>query len=195
AGNSTVVRFIVDNDKESVDKDTEALRIEFAPGDRPDWVSKDISLTDLGYYGSDVKWSSSHEDILSAEGKVTPPTVDTEVTLTVTITKGDYTLEKTFTVVVVADPIKPVVVLLGSSNVIVEQGQIYVELGAQAIDNMDGDITDRVVMSGFIDTEKIGKYTLIYTVSDLAGNIAQVERTVTVVKPSTPASTVVQVDG
>ena len=195
AGNSTVVRFTVDNDKESVDKDTEALRIEFAPGDRPDWVSKDISLTDLGYYGSDVKWSSSHEDILSAEGKVTPPTVDTEVTLTVTITKGDYTLEKTFTVVVVADPIKPVVALLGSSNVIVEQGQIYVELGAQAIDNMDGDITDRVVMSGFIDTKKIGKYTLIYTVSDLAGNIAQVERTVTVVKPSTPASTVVQVDG
>lgn len=195
AGNSTVIRFKVDNDKESVDKDTAALHPNYIPGDHSEWVSGDISLIKEGFYGSEVKWSSSNGDILSADGKVIPPTVDTEVTLTATITKGDYTLEKTFTVIVIADPVKPVIVLNGSSNVVVEQGQIYVEQGAQATDNIDGNITDEVVMSGFIDTQTIGVYTLVYTVTDQAGNTAQVERTVTVVKATTPASTIIQVDG
>ncbi|OUS70620.1 hypothetical protein B1748_28145 [Paenibacillus sp. MY03] len=195
AGNSTVITFVVDYDKESVDKDTAALELGFAPGDHPGWVSADISLSDKGFFDSEIEWTSSHEDILSADGKVTPPLVDTEVTLTAKITKGDYTLEKTFTVLVMADPVKPVIALNGSSNVIVEQGQIYVEQGVQAIDNIDGNITDKVTMSGFIDTKTIGVYTLIYTVSDQAGNITQVERTVTVVKPAVPASTIIQVDG
>jgi len=195
AGNSAVVKITVDFDKESVEKDTAALHLSYVPGDHPEWVSTDILLSEKGFYGSDIKWTSSHEDILSGEGKVTPPTVDTEVTITATITKGDYTLEKTFTVLVIADPVKPVIALNGSSNVIIEQGQIYVELGAQAIDNIDGNITDKVVMSGFIDTKKLGVYTLTYTVSDKAGNIAQVERTITVVKASMPASTIIQVDG
>ena len=195
AGNSTVIEFTVDNDKESVDKDTAALHLSYIPGDHSEWISDDISLSEEGFYGSEIKWSSNHEDILSPDGKVTPPKVDTEVTLTATISKGDYTLEKTFTVIVIADPVKPVIVLNGSSNVIVEQGQIYVELGAQAIDNIDGNITEKITMGGFIDTKTIGVYTLVYIVSDNAGNIAQVERTVTVIKPSTPASTIIQVDG
>ncbi|URN95416.1 MAG: S-layer homology domain-containing protein [Candidatus Pristimantibacillus lignocellulolyticus] len=195
AGNSTVITFIVDNDKESVEKDTAALQVGFAPGDHPEWVSTDISLSDLGFFDSEIEWTSSHEDILSAEGKVTPPTVNTEVTLTATITKGDFKLEKTFTVLVIADPVKPVIALNGSSNVIVEQGQVYVEQGVQAIDNKDGNITENVVMSGFIDTKTIGVYTLVYTVSDKAGNMTQVVRTVTVVKPFIPASTIIHVDG
>ncbi|MHA7965443.1 immunoglobulin-like domain-containing protein [Paenibacillus sp. CAU 1782] len=195
AGNSTVITFVVDYDKESVDKDTAALELGFAPGDHPEWVSTDISLGNKGFFDSEIQWTSSHEDILSVDGKVTPPLVDTEVTLTAKITKGDFTLEKTFTVLVMADPVKPVIALKGSSNVIVEQGQIYVEQGVQAIDNIDGNITDKVTMSGFIDTKTIGVYTLIYTVSDQAGNITQVQRTVTVVKPSVPASTIIQVDG
>ncbi|REK71333.1 immunoglobulin-like domain-containing protein [Paenibacillus paeoniae] len=195
AGNSTVITFVVDYDKESVDKDTAALELGFAPGDHPEWVSTHISLSDKGFFDSEIEWTSSHKDILSVDGKVTPPLVDTEVTLTAKITKGEYTLEKTFTVLVMADPVKPVIALNGSRNVIVEQGQIYVEQGVQANDNIDGNITDKVTMSGFIDTKTIGVYTLIYTVSDQAGNITQVERTVTVVKPSVPASTIVQVDG
>ncbi|MCR8659836.1 immunoglobulin-like domain-containing protein [Paenibacillus endoradicis] len=195
AGNVTVVKITVDYDKESVEKDTAALQLGFAPGDHLEWVSTDITLSDEGYFGSDIKWSSSHEEILSSEGKVTAPSVDTVVTLTATITKGDYTLEKTFIVHVIADPVKPVIVLNGSSNIIVEQGKIYVELGVQAIDNIDGNITDKVTMSGYIDTKTVGVYTLIYTVSDNAGNVAQIERTVTVVKPSIPASTIIHVDG
>lgn len=195
AGNSKVIEFTVDNDKESVDKDTAALDISYIPGDHDKWISGDISLSEEGFYGSEIKWSSSHEDVLSPDGKVSAPQVNTEVTLTATITKGDYTLEKTFTVKVIADPVKPVIVLNGSSNVIVEQGQIYVELGAQAIDNIDGNITEKIATGGYIDTKTIGVYTLVYTVSDKAGNTAQVERTITVVKPSTPASTIIEVDG
>jgi len=195
AGNSTIIEFTVDYDKESVDKDKEALQLGFVPGDHREWVSGDISLSDLGFYGSEIKWSSSHEDILSADGKVKAPKVNTEVTLTATITKGEFTVEKSFTVLVIADPVKPVIILNGSNNVTVEQGKIYVEAGAQAIDNIDGIITDQIAISGFIDTKTIGVYVLIYTVSDQAGNTAQIERTVTVVKASIPTSTIVQVEG
>lgn len=55
-----------------------------------------------------------------------------------------------------------------------------------AVDDVDGDVADRIVITGEADTEKEGTYTLTYTVKDAAGNEASAERTVTVVKKSTP---------
>lgn len=54
-----------------------------------------------------------------------------------------------------------------------------------AVDDVDGDVADRLVITGEADTEKEGAYTLTYTVKDAAGNEASAERTVTVVKKST----------
>ena len=50
----------------------------------------------------------------------------------------------------------------------------------QAEDDADGDVSDRVVIEGSVDTGKVGTTTLTYTVSDEWGNVAKKERYVTV---------------
>jgi len=77
----------------------------------------------------------------------------------------------------------PVLTLNGDSTIIVKQGDPYVELGATATDNVDGDLTDQIEVSGDVDTSTIGSYTVTYTVSDSVGNESTVERIVEVVEP------------
>jgi hypothetical protein len=48
-------------------------------------------------------------------------------------------------------------------------------------DNVDGDITSRVVVAGVVNVNTAGTYVITYNVSDAAGNAAkQVTRSVTV---------------
>lgn len=77
----------------------------------------------------------------------------------------------------------PVITLNGYDPIIVKQGDPYVEPGATSEDNYDGDLTDKIEISGDVDTSAIGTYTVTYTVSDSVGNVATVERTVNVVEP------------
>src|SRR5690606_23952038 len=78
---------------------------------------------------------------------------------------------------------EPVITLKGDNPMIVKQGDPYVEPGATAKDNFDGDVSDKIEISGDVDTSTIGTYTVTYTVSDSVGNVATVERTVNVVEP------------
>lgn len=194
AGNSTVISFVVDNDEESATKDQQALQLQYALGDSAAWISKDIVLETEGLFGSHIIWSSSDETLISSTGQVTNGIVDTLVTLTATITKGLITLTKAFDVLVIADPVSPIISLIGSSIVTVEQGELYVDFGAQAVDNVDGNITDNITIQGVVDTNRLGTYKLIYKVNDKAGNIAQVERQINVVKATKPANTIVTVE-
>lgn len=54
--------------------------------------------------------------------------------------------------------------------------------GIQAIDDLEGDITSRLEVSGQVNNQEAGEYQIVYTVSDNAGNIAKVVRKVTVVE-------------
>ena len=55
------------------------------------------------------------------------------------------------------------------------------DAGASATDNVDGDITAKIVVTGEVNSSVAGTYTLTYNVSDAAGNAAQsVSRTVEV---------------
>ena len=78
------------------------------------------------------------------------------------------------------DPIPPVLELVGGESLVVTRGQTFQDPGCVATDNCDGDITDWVTVSGQVDAEKLGSYTLQYKVTDTYGNEAVVERTVTV---------------
>ena len=51
---------------------------------------------------------------------------------------------------------------------------------ASAIDNLDGDVTSKVNVSGSVNTSKAGSYTVNYTVTDNAGNTANASAKVTV---------------
>ncbi|MEK6154664.1 immunoglobulin-like domain-containing protein [Flavobacteriaceae bacterium 3-367] len=78
----------------------------------------------------------------------------------------------------------PVITLNGDATVDLNLGDpAYVDAGATATDNVDGDISGSIVVGGdTVDTNVAGTYTITYNVSDAAGNAAtEVTRTVNVV--------------
>ena len=105
------------------------------------------------------------------------------------ITKGYETenedLGKT-TTTKVKDTEKPVITLKGEENITINLGDKYKESGVIATDNIDGDITSKVSVSGKVNENIEGTYVLIYTIKDSSGNSAKVSRRVVVQKkPST----------
>ena len=82
---------------------------------------------------------------------------------------------------VTEDSIAPVITLLGDAAVSIEVGDTYIDAGATAKDNYDGDITSNIVTVSNVDTAIVGSYTVTYDVSDANGNAADtVTRIVTV---------------
>ena len=77
----------------------------------------------------------------------------------------------------------PVITLNGYENVTIYKGNVYVEEGASATDNCDGDITSLIETSGTVDNTKVGVYEITYTVKDKSGNTTSVKRKVSVIYP------------
>lgn len=76
------------------------------------------------------------------------------------------------------DDEKPKINLKGNETYYVKYGSKYKEPGYTATDNCDGTITDNVKISGNVNTSKIGKYKLTYSVTDSSLNSVEVTRTV-----------------
>jgi len=76
----------------------------------------------------------------------------------------------------------PVISLNGDNPVYLHQGETYVEQGATAYDNVDGNITNRITIGGDVNfsTWVIGTHALTYTVADAAGHPVQTTRTIVV---------------
>ncbi len=70
------------------------------------------------------------------------------------------------------DTLPPTITLLGEENTIIELGQVYVEMGATAWDDVDGDITGNIVVTGAVNTGALDRYVIAYDVKDAAGNAA-----------------------
>ncbi|MCG8402808.1 MAG: DUF5011 domain-containing protein, partial [Firmicutes bacterium] len=181
-GNAKTITFTVDNDEEWVNKDRDAIEIGYLDGDNSEHVTGKIELATVGENGSKITWTSSDENVISTDGTVSTPAQDTEVVLTAVVSKGSALVTKKYVVKVVADTVKPLITLIGDSVVTVEQGQMYVEKGVVCIDNNDGDITDKVEIEGFVDTDRIGEYVIIYKVTDTSGNITVEQRLVKVIR-------------
>jgi len=130
---------------------------------------------------SAITWSSSNTAVatVSAAGLVTARAVGSAV-ITARTANG---LTSTCAITV-PDTIPPVITLTGGTTYSIYRGQSFTEPGYRAIDNADGDITDKVVVTGSVDPETIGVYKLTYTCADLAGNTASATRTVSVLANS-----------
>lgn len=87
------------------------------------------------------------------------------------------------------DTKKPDIILIGEKEVMINQNDTYVDSGASATDNVDGDITSKIKVSGLVDTSKVGTYTLTYSVTDKAGNKAEVTRKIIVREVLTTTTT------
>lgn len=78
------------------------------------------------------------------------------------------------------DPEPPKITLSGNMVVALKVGEAYREPGYRATDNLDGDVTGSVTVTGSVDTQKPGTYTLKYQAKDRFGNQATAERIVCV---------------
>jgi len=77
-------------------------------------------------------------------------------------------------------PGAPRLVLNGEPTVILTVGDEYVDPGASAYDDVDGDLTGSIVVTNPVDTQTIGSYIVTYEVEDSSGNKAAATRTVEV---------------
>ena len=103
-----------------------------------------------------------------------------EVTYTVADSSGNYTTVTR--PIIYNDPVPPVLTLSGEKEMTLGKGRQYHEPGYNATDNCDGDITNKVTVSGRVDPTKPGEYTLVYTVKDSFQNSVSASRKVTVEK-------------
>ncbi len=70
------------------------------------------------------------------------------------------------------DTTPPVITILGDNPATVILGNTYIDAGATAIDNIDGDVTVNIVTVSDVDVNIIGSHEVTYNVSDAAGNDA-----------------------
>ena len=89
--------------------------------------------------------------------------------------------------ITITDVIPPVITLNGEANITLEQNAVYTELGATALDAVDGNVS--VTISGIVDTSTVGSYTVTYTATDSAGNEANTTRTITIIDVTPPVIT------
>jgi len=82
--------------------------------------------------------------------------------------------------VILTDTITPTLTLNGANPLLLELGTPYTEPGASASDLVDGDLTAAIQISGGVNSNTEGSYTLTYSVGDAAGNTASASRTVQV---------------
>lgn len=59
-----------------------------------------------------------------------------------------------------------------------EGEQVDVMEGVSALDNVDGDVTANIIVTGKVNSSVAGAYTLLYEVTDAAGNTTSIERTI-----------------
>lgn len=85
------------------------------------------------------------------------------------------------------DPVPPELTLKGDAQIIITEGEQWEDPGYIAKDNIDGDITANVTVSGKVMNQTPGTYQLMYQVSDEYENMVTAQRTVTVKeKPAPP---------
>jgi len=117
---------------------------------------------------------------------ITTSNVDTSklgvyyVTYTVTDSAGNTTTKSRK--VTVYHP-EPKIFLNGGSSMDLLYGTPYVEKGARAYDEIDGDLTSQIIVSGSVDSNKEGTYIINYKVTNSSGFSKTRPRTVNVYIP------------
>lgn len=82
----------------------------------------------------------------------------------------------------IKDLVPPVILLRGGDEDFVKVGSNYIEKGYTANDNYDSNLSDKVVISGNVNTNVSGTYELVYSVTDSNNNKASKKRIVHVME-------------
>ncbi|MDN3674319.1 DUF5011 domain-containing protein [Flavobacterium branchiarum] len=81
---------------------------------------------------------------------------------------------------VIIEKVKPIITLVGNSVVYLNKGCPYFEAGYTTKDNLDVDISTEVLISGTVDVDVPGEYTLSYSIKDALNKDPLVTRTIKV---------------
>lgn len=150
--------------------DTTAPVIELATKDdyftKPGEPYEEEGFTAVDDYDGNI---TDKVERTEADGKVIYKVKDSSGNETMVVRRIEY-----------ADIVPPEIVLKGEVSLTLTAGGTYTEPGFTATDDVDGDITDQVEVSGSVDCNRAGTYTITYTVKDSFGNATTVTRTVKV---------------
>lgn len=112
---------------------------------------------------------------------------ETKEAITYTVTDASGNTATVVRKIIYDDPIAPTLVLKGKKSITIKQGKKYKEPGYTAMDNCDGDLTKKVKITGKVNVDEPGTYTLQYSVVDAYKNKTTVARVVEVKAKKTAA--------
>ncbi len=146
-------------------------------GETPVKLEVHSRYTDAGATASDNYDGDITDDVFV----VNPVIVDVVAAYTVTysVKDGRGNADYIERIVNIVDETRPVITLIGNSQVTIPLNSAYNDAGATATDNYDGDISNFVDVESNVDASKVGTYYTTYNVTDKNHNTAlQVTRTV-----------------
>ena len=119
------------------------------------------------------------------DGDITQRVVRTESDGAVTYTVSDSSGNTTSVTRTIRyyDPALPELQLQGSLTSFITMGELYEDPGFSATDKYDGDLTSAVTVTGSVDPNVTGVYTMHYSVTNRYGNTASANRIVYVIPP------------
>jgi len=194
AGNSTTVRsnsFLLDSTGPSVN--VKMTKSDHDPYPDNTWTNQDVSVSVEATDASSVTEVTYSLDSGSTWNAYSDPLVFKEegvhsVRIKAADSLGNETVEPS-AIMVKIDKTMPVIALLGPPSLHLTVGGMYMEEGATATDAGGSGVAEAVEVSGSVDSDVPGTYTLRYNVFDLAGNAAEeVARTVVVDAKNSPPS-------
>ena len=124
------------------------------------------------YIPSDSDIANGQVTLTLDVGSISPCTMDSYDSMALTIHQNSSS--------------PPVITIQGSNPITVEVNATYIDPGATAIDETDGDLTSQIIINGEINTNILGDYIIIYSVTDSHGNTTSVNRAVNVVDTTPP---------
>lgn len=133
-----------------------------APGQQ--YVEPGFTATDL------------HDGDLTDQVKV----VEREGSVKYTVTDSSGNTATAVRPIFRTDPSGPEITLKGDKKMTIPAGSTFEEPGFTAIDNVDGEMTNQVTVTGSVNPFHADTYTLKYSATDAAGNETVVKRTVVV---------------
>lgn len=152
-------------------------------GDKKVSICPHAEYKEEGYSATD-----NYDGDLTKKVKITKK--DNIITYLVKDTAGNTTKVKR--TIIKEDKTAPVITLKQGSTITLYLNETWKDPGYTAIDNCDSDITNKVETSGNVNTKKLGTYKITYSVTDEAGNVAKIERTVKVVnRPVADGSSII----
>ena len=149
-------------------------------------ITKGQLFSEPGYEANDIV-DGDLSSVVKVFGEVDTSQVGVyELIYTVNDKAGNEAAGQRRTVEVKSDGVPPVIQLIGRANITVEAGVTYVDAGATAVDQLDGDVSKLVSVDNPVDVMVPGKYSISYNAIDRDGNVSEPSSRTVTVRDATP---------